>query len=133
MRRFHFIVAAVAALLMACIQSSANPRIVVGSDPDADQVRTVAQNFYLKIAAVDKAGAKALFAGPPEHEAILDAQLHFVGAAEKCIETLKKRFGEAGMSDRDSVGDMFRAWAAKQPKHPMILNGNFACLSGGSG
>lgn len=117
-----------------CTVAKAAPRIVVSDEQVGAEVRTVAAQFYSRIADGDQHGASDLFAGPWEDAKLLDAEVAFVAGTDELAKSFDARFGNADPQTSQRLGrTTFQRVADRQLHDVIILNGDSACTAiGGS-
>jgi hypothetical protein len=109
-------------------QSAAEPRIVLPHDPAGDEIHKTAHDFLQKISDGDADGAKALFAGPADHEALLEAEVRFFADMKKFSASIAAK-GEFKGELRDALEkNLLHNTIEDQLKRPVIRNGDFASV-----
>ena len=124
----------IAAALLACTittTAAAGPRIVGPQDADAKEVRDTAAKFYHDLADGNADAAHALFDGPQDHAALLDAELDAVAASRRVARSILSHFGpdNSNLLTSSAVA-MFRRVGDRQSNAMVVLNGDDAATAG---
>ena len=127
------LVAALAFNLIVATAIHAGPRIVGPEDPAGKEVRETAAAFYHDISDGNAAAAHALFAGPADHGAVLDAELEAVAASREMMRSILSHFGpdNANLLSSSAIITFLR-FGDRALTGMVVLNGSEAATAGGS-
>ncbi len=101
--------------------SSAAPRLVVGSDPQADEIRGVVSQFYMKMAALDAPGTHALIDGQPPAD-LADAEVALLASTDHFVAAATKRFGASDqLKPWSDGGTAYRTSLAQAVKSKLVM------------
>ena len=121
------------AVLATCAPAvvMAGPHLVFPQDPAGEPIRETAAMFFQKIAGGDAAGAKAMFVGPPEHAALLDAELRAVAASERLNVAAEAKFGKSDAAKVVPTGALFQRLTQYERTALVIVDGDDASTAAG--
>src|SRR5687768_8310221 len=129
MARFPLFVA-VLALAMPTL-AAAGPQLIEAADPAGAEVRATAQEFLLRVAEGDAAGAAKGFAGDAEQAALLDAHVKCVAATKRLAAAMVQRIRGAKVPDELLLGEVYKGIAESMPSRIVVLNGDAASVQCG--
>lgn len=129
MRKVAIILLAAAISALFCSPASAQPHFILSGDPTATVIHQLAKDFLQRVSCEDASGAMALFAGPADHRALLEAQLRCFAHANKMARALAKTADAKVTTDRFNERLLHGA-PEEQEQRVIIRNGDLATIAG---
>ena len=123
--------------LLLCLsfatQALAAPRIIETNDPAGDPMRNAIRQFLTDLADGNERRVREQFAGDDAAKSLLDRYLKAVAASQAFRAAAQKRFGESTPLAQAGVDDEIRRYVRAIPVETIIVDGNTASMSPGSG